>query len=97
MADLNSEVAKLRAESQAEMEREYERMKAHTKEEIAYIERGTLAEIDALRGDGAEKLRIHATQQALALAEARLRERLAASDQKDLVGDFLKLVERGSN
>jgi F-type H+-transporting ATPase subunit b len=97
MADLNSEVAKLRAESQAEMEREYERMKAHTKEEIAYIERGTLAEIDALRGDGAQKLRIHATQQALALAEARLRERLGAADQRDLVGDFLKLVERGSN
>jgi F-type H+-transporting ATPase subunit b len=97
MADLNSEVAKLRAESQAEMEREYERMKAHTREEIAYIERGALSEIDALRGEGADKLRVHATHQALALAEEQLRERLAASDQKDLVADFLKLVARGRN
>jgi F-type H+-transporting ATPase subunit b len=97
MADLNSEVAKLRTESQAEMEREYERMKAHTGEEIAYIERATLSEIEALRGEGADKLRVYATHQALALAEAQLRERLAASDQKDLVGDFLKLVQRGNN
>jgi F-type H+-transporting ATPase subunit b len=97
MADLGSEVARLRAESQAEMQREYERLKAHTQEEIAFIERGTAAEIEALLGEGADKLRVHATTQALALAETRLRERLASSDQKDLVGDFLKLVERGAN
>ena len=97
MANLSSEVGKLRAEAQAEMEREHARMNAQTREEIAYIQRSTTAEIDALRGEGADKLRIHATQQALALAEARLRERFASSDQKDLVNDFLQLVERGRN
>jgi len=97
MANLSSEVGKLRSESQAEMEREHARMIAQTQEEIAYIQRSTAAEVDALRGEGADKLRVHATQQALALAESRLRARFAASDQKDLVNDFVRLVERGQN
>ncbi len=97
MADLSSEVGRLRAEAQGEMEREHARMNAQTREEIAYIRRSTAAEIEALRGEGADKLRVHATQQALALAEARLRTRFAASDQKDLLNDFVRLVERGKN
>lgn len=97
MANLSGEVAKLRAEAQAEMEREHSRMIAQTQEEIAYIQRSTAGEIEALRGEGAAKLRVHATQEALALAEARLRARFASADQKDLVADFLHLVERGKN
>jgi F-type H+-transporting ATPase subunit b len=97
MANLSVEVGKLRAESQAEMEREHARMIAQTKEEIAYLQRSTEAQIEALRGEGADKLRVHATHQALALAEARLRERLATGDQKDLYDDFVRLVKRGKN
>jgi F-type H+-transporting ATPase subunit b len=97
MANLASEVGKLRAESQAEMRREHERMSAQTQEEIAYIQKSALSQIDALRTEGAVTLRVHATQQALAIAEARLRERFAAADQKDLFGDFVRLVERGKN
>ena len=97
MANLSSEVGKLRAESQVEMEREHGRMIAQTKDEIAYIQRSTAAEIEALRGEGADKLRVHATHQALQLAEARLRARFDASDQKDLLNDFVQLVERGRN
>jgi F-type H+-transporting ATPase subunit b len=97
MANLSSEVGKLRAEAQYEMQREHARMNSQTREEIAYIQRSTKAEIEALRGEGADKLRAHATQEALALAETRLRARFAASDQKDLLQDFLRLVERGAN
>lgn len=97
MANLSVEVGRLRAEAQVEMEREHARLVAQTNEEIAYIQKSNAAEIDALRGEGADKLRVHATQQALALAEARLRERFAASDQKDLYGDFMRLVQRGKN
>jgi F0F1-type ATP synthase membrane subunit b/b' len=97
MANLSGEVGKLRAEAQMEMEREHERMIAQTKEEIAHIQKSTAEEIEALRGEGADRLRVHATYQALALAEARLRERFAATDQKDLVNEFLTLVERGKN
>jgi len=97
MANLSGEVGKLRAEAQMEMEREHERMIAQTKEEIVHIQKSTAAEIEALRGEGAERLRVYATHQALALAEARLRDRFAATDQKDLVNEFLTLVERGKN
>jgi F0F1-type ATP synthase membrane subunit b/b' len=97
MANLAEEVGRLRAESQAEMEREYARLRAHTAEEIAYIRKSIGVEIEAQRADGAAKLRVYATEQALAAAEQRLRERLASADQKDLVGDFLRLVERGKN
>lgn len=97
MANLSSEVGKLRAEAQGEMEREHARMIAQTQEEIAYIQRSTAAEIEALRGEGVDKLRVHATQQALALAEARLRARFASTDQTDLFNDFVRLVERGKN
>ena len=97
MANLSSEVGKLRAEAQGEMEREHARMNAQTREEIAYIQRSTAAEIEALRGEGADKLRVHATQKALELAETRLRARFASIDQKDLLNDFVQLVERGKN
>jgi F0F1-type ATP synthase membrane subunit b/b' len=97
MANLSSEVGKLRAEAQAEMEREHARMIAQTNEEIAYIQKSTAAQIEALRGEGADKLRVYATHEALALAEARLRERLASADQNDLYGDFVHLIERGKN
>jgi F-type H+-transporting ATPase subunit b len=97
MANLASEVGKLRAEAQAEMEREHARMIAQTNEDIAYLQRSTAAEIEALSKEGADKLRVHATHEALTLAEARLRERFAASDQKDLIKEFVQLVERGEN
>ena len=97
MANLAGEVGKLRAEAQQEMEREHQRMMAQTKEEIAYIQRSTGAEIDALRAEGADKLRAHATHEALARAEAHLRERFAKSDQHDQLDEFINLVERGKN
>jgi F-type H+-transporting ATPase subunit b len=97
MANLAEEVGRLRAESQAEMEREYARLRAHTAEEIAYIQRNVGVEIEAQQAEGAAKLRGYATEQALAEAESRLRERLGSTDQKDFVGDFLRLVERGKN
>ena len=97
MANLAEEVGRLRAESQAEMDREYARMRAHTAEEIAYIQKSVEVEIEAQQADGAARLRVYASEQALAAAGDRLRERFAAGDQKELVGDFLRLVERYKN
>jgi len=97
MANLSSEVGKLRAEAQQEMGREHQRMLAQTKEEIAYIQRSTVAEIEGLRNEGADRLRVHATTEALARAETRLRERFANSDQQDQLAEFVNLVERGKN
>jgi F-type H+-transporting ATPase subunit b len=97
MANLSGEVGRLRAESQAEMAREHARMVAQTGEEISYIQKSAAQSIDALRGESADKLRAHATQRALSMAESRLRERLAGTDQKDLFSDFVNLVERAKN
>jgi F0F1-type ATP synthase membrane subunit b/b' len=97
MANLAEEVGRLRAESQAEMEREYARLRAHTAEEIAHIQKSVGVEIEAQRADAAAKLRVYTSEQALAAAESRLRERFASADQKELVGDFLRLVQRGKN
>ena len=93
MANLAEEVGRLRAESQAEMDREYARLRAHTAEEIVHIQKSVGVEIEAQRADGVAKLRVYASEQALAAAEDRLRERFASSDQKESVGDFLRLVE----
>jgi F-type H+-transporting ATPase subunit b len=97
MANLSGEVAKLRADSQAEMEREHARMLAQTEEEIAYIHKSAASQIYALRVEATVKLRRYATDAALTLAESRLRERVASTDQKDLFNDFVHLVERGKN
>jgi len=50
-----------------------------------------------LRGEATSKLRLYATNAALALAESRLRERVASTDHKNLFNDFVGLVERGKN
>jgi F0F1-type ATP synthase membrane subunit b/b' len=97
MANLGEEVGRLRAEAQAEMEREYARMRAQTAEEIAYIQKSLAASIDSQRAEGAGKLRVYASEQALAIAEGRLRERFASTGQKDLLDDFMRLVEGGKN
>ena len=97
MANLSVEVGKLRAEAQQEMEREHQRMIAQTRDEVAYIQHSTAAQIDALRTEGADNLRAHATHEALARAEARLRERFAKSDQNDQLDELVNLVERGKN
>ena len=97
MANLAEEAGRLRAESRAELEREYARLRAHTAEEIAHIQKSVGVEIEAQRADGAAKLRVYAADQALAEAGKRLRDRFASDDQKDFVGDFLQLVQRGKN
>lgn len=97
MANLAGEVDKLRAQSKAEMDREHERLLAQTQDELEYIKQHTAAEVDALRLEGARHVRQHTAQLAFSLAEQRLRDRFAASDQQDLLHDFVNLVERGKN
>lgn len=97
MANLAVEVGKLREQAQIEMEREHQRMISQANDEIAYIQRNTGDQVEALRSEGAIKLRAHATQEALAQAEARLRQRFATADQKDLLNEFMQLIERGKN
>jgi F0F1-type ATP synthase membrane subunit b/b' len=97
MAGLAEEVKKLRQQYALEMEREHERFRHETDEELQHIQRNIAAEIEALRLEGARRVQQHTAQLALALAEHRLQDRAAREPQDDLVQDFVHLVERGRN
>ena len=97
MANLASEVDKLRAEGKLEMKREHERMLNETEQEIEHIRKNVVAETEALRLDGVFKVRQHTTHLALDLAERRLRDRFSGAGSDDLLQDFVNLVDRGKN
>jgi F-type H+-transporting ATPase subunit b len=97
MANLPGEVEKLKAEARANMDRVHERLLRETREEEERIKASTAAEIEALRGEGIQQVRLTAAQRAFGLAEKRLVERFAGSDSDDLLHDFAELVERGKN
>lgn len=97
MANLPVEVEKLKAEARSNMQRVHEHLLAETREEEARIRRSTAAEIEALRDEGMQQVRLTAAQRAFGLAEKRLVERFATSDSEDMLHDFAHLVERGKN
>jgi F-type H+-transporting ATPase subunit b len=97
MANLPAEVEKLKAEARSNMQRVHERLLEETREEEARIRRSTAGEIEALRDEGMQQVRLTAAQRAFGLAEKRLVERVATSDSEDMLHDFAHLVERGKN
>jgi F-type H+-transporting ATPase subunit b len=97
MATLGEEVKRLREHSAAEMEREHQRMREDARQEIQHIHRNVIAEIDAFRAEGMERIRQHTAQVALQLAERKLRERFESDEPRDMFQDFIHLVEHGKN
>jgi F-type H+-transporting ATPase subunit b len=97
MANLPGEVEKLKADARANMDKVHERLLRETREEEERIKASTAAEIEALRGEGIQQVRLTAAQRAFGLAEKRLTERFTSSDSDDLLHDFTELVERGKN
>ena len=97
MATLPDEIKKLREQAALEIQHAHERVLHETELEIAHIQRNAQNEIEALRQEGALKVRRHTAQLALASAESRLRDRFAHEDQTPLIDDFIRLVERGRN
>ena len=96
MATLSEEVKRIRDEAAIEMEREHERIRRATEFELQQIHARSMAEIDALRGEGVRQVRQRTAHLALALAERRLRER-AGAVEPSLFDDFIHLVERSKN
>ena len=97
MANLPGEVEKLKAEARTNMDRVHERLLRETREEEERIKASMAAEIDALRGEGVQQVRLTAVQRAFGLAEKRLLERFASGDSEDMLHDFADLIERGKN
>lgn len=101
MATLADEVKAMRAQSNAAMDREHERLRRDAEEERKRIEERVQAEIQALRAIGEQEVRRFTASLALKEAETRLRKRLSAGgesgDQEDLLQEFERLVESGRN
>ena len=97
MAALPEAINRLRAEGDAAIEREHERIQQETEEEIEHIHRNVRAEIDALRKESENRVKRETAARAIEAAELRLRERFAQSEPEALIDDFIHLVERGKN
>jgi F-type H+-transporting ATPase subunit b len=97
MANLPAEVERLKAEARSNMQQVRERLLEETRQEEARIRASAVAEIEALRQQGQQEVRLLATQRAFGLAERRLAERFASSDSSDMLREFANLVERGKN
>jgi F-type H+-transporting ATPase subunit b len=97
MATLADEVARIREQSRGEMDREHERFRSQTEQEIARIRQSGLNEIDALRQEAANRVQLHTAELALDLAERRLQERFERGEQDGLVGELIRLIERGKS
>lgn len=92
MANLADEVARMKAEAAEEIEREHQRMKAETEEEMEHLNRTSDYEIESLRAEGAQQVKLHTAQLALGLAEHRLIAHFANHDEQNNVPEFVSLV-----
>jgi F-type H+-transporting ATPase subunit b len=97
MATLPESVQKMREQSRIEMEREHARRKQDTARELQHIQSSVASEIDALRIEGARRIRRRTARLALQLAERRLRETSSEDASNGLFRDLIHLVERGKN
>jgi F-type H+-transporting ATPase subunit b len=97
MANLPAEVERLKAEARSNMQRVHEHLLEETRAAEERIRTSTAAEIEALRDEGKQEVRILAAQRAFGRAEKQLVDRFAASDPADMLRDFANLVERGKN
>lgn len=95
MATLPDEIRRMRDVSQGAMDREHQRRRDETARELQNIENSLRAEVAAAEEDAAEQIRSRTAALAIELAERRLRERGPGGTGKDVVGDFIRLVERG--
>ena len=97
MANLPAEVERLKSEARSNMQRLHERLIEETRQEENRIRAGAAVEIEALRQQGQQDVRLLAAQRAFGLAEKQLAERFASGDPGDMLREFANLVERGKN
>jgi F-type H+-transporting ATPase subunit b len=90
LANLESEIASLRAHSQQEAEAETQRLVQHTAAEIARIQARAEQEIVSAGKAARLELKRHAAELAIGLAERKIRARLTPETQDALVRGFVR-------
>jgi F-type H+-transporting ATPase subunit b len=90
LANLESEIASLRAQSRQEAEAETERLARHTAAEIAKIQAHAEQEIVSAGKAARLELKRHAAELAIGLAEQKIRARLTPETQDGLVRGFVR-------
>jgi F0F1-type ATP synthase membrane subunit b/b' len=88
MATLSAEISKLRADAQAEMLAEQQRLTKETGKSLAQIQRHEAQEIASLEHNARLELSRHTAELAVSIAASRLRDRLTPADHAALVGGF---------
>jgi F-type H+-transporting ATPase subunit b len=90
LANLEAEIASLRARSQQEAETETQRLAQHTSAEIAKIQARAEQEIVSAGKAARLELKRHAAELAIGLAEQKIRARLTPETQDALVRGFVR-------
>jgi len=90
LAGLETEIARLRADSQRESQAETQRLAAHTAAEIAKIHAQAEQEIGAAGKAARAELKRYAAELAVALAEQKIRARMTPATEDGLVRGFVR-------
>lgn len=93
LANLESEIAALRAESQQEAQSETERLARHTAAEIAKIQAHAEQEIASAGKAARHELKRFSAELAIRLAEQQIRSRMTPETQEALVRGFVRDLE----
>ena len=97
LANIESEIATMRAEAKRDAEAEAQRLRALAREEAQKIERAAQAEIAAAERAARMELKTLAARMAVERAEAQLRKELTPKSEAALFQAFVQELERGVN
>jgi F-type H+-transporting ATPase subunit b len=90
LESLSADIEKFRAQSRIEMEREAARIRQDTAHQIEKLQKQAEQEIELAGTIASRELHAYASKLSLDLAEQRIRTRLDASTEAELVDDFTK-------
>jgi F-type H+-transporting ATPase subunit b len=88
IANLDLEIAELRTNSHADLEREAERIRSDAEKEMTRIQQHTAGEIESMGKHARLELRQYAGKLAMDLAEQKIRGRMSSEVQATLLENF---------
>jgi F-type H+-transporting ATPase subunit b len=97
LANIENEIAGMRAEAKRDAEAEAQRLRALGREEAEKIERAAQAEIVAAERAARMELKVFAARLAVERAEAQLRQELTPKSEAALFQAFVQELERSVN